>query len=67
VAGHVDGAAEAAAVEQVRELVALGGAQERGGDGVALVVELLAQRVPVQGVDSVSDRHTSGTAGGRLA
>jgi hypothetical protein len=55
VAGHVDRAAEAPGVEQIRERLALLGSEQRSGDGVADVVELLAQHLPVERGDARAD------------
>jgi hypothetical protein len=55
MAGHVDRRAEAPAFEQVGQLVRLVAIQQRRGDGVGLVVELLAQRVPVERIDPFTE------------
>jgi hypothetical protein len=58
VAGHVDGGAEAAAVEQRGERLALGGVEQAVGDGEAVAVEALAEIVPVQRVRGAHDPAT---------
>jgi hypothetical protein len=55
VAAHVDRRAEAPAVEEIGQLRGLTSVQERLGDRMALVVELLAQSFPVERVDPVAD------------
>src|SRR4051794_21299796 len=67
IAGHVDRRAEAAAVEQLGELGALAGTQDRLGDREALSVELLPQGAPLESVDAVghSRSHDRATRGNR--
>ena len=69
VAGHVDRRAEAAAVEQVRELVRLAVVEQRLGEREAAGVELVAEVVPVEIVDAVLeggvDEHRPCNARGR--
>ena len=72
VARHVDRGAKAAAVEQLRQLVAFAGIEHGRRDGVALVVERGAQLVPGQGIHArayVSGDlgHTDQTPGRRVA
>ena len=55
VAGHVDRGAEAAPVEEVRQRLALGRAEERLGDREPALLELLAQVLPGERVDAVAD------------
>jgi len=54
VTGHLDGRAEALSVEEVGQLLALAGVQQRHGDRVAVRVEPGAQRIPVEGVDAIA-------------
>ena len=53
VAGHLDRRAEAAAVEQVRELLRLAVVEQRLGEREAAGVELVAEVVPREVVDAV--------------
>ena len=55
VAGHVDRAAEAPAVEQVGQVLGLARVEQRRGDRVAVVVEALVQLGPVERVDALAD------------
>ena len=56
------GGAEPPAVEQAGERVALGRVQHRRRDGVPARVELLSQRVPVEGVEFKHLPATRGSA-----